>query len=209
MNPPYLSALDPEHTEKLQDGSQLLKGNLLGQDIDRIVTDYMNGLCAFVREHLRRRFSRAIVDTTPFEYVVTVPAIWSDRAKQRTVDAFAWAMRADKTSIYSVTEPEAAATCVLHQYPQHDLSAGDCFIVVDAGGGTVDLISYTIKDLPPKLSVSEAAPGSGGACGAAFLNERFRRMVVETLGQEEGFGNRILRETLEKWETMVRVPGQG
>lgn len=208
------SALDPEHTEKLQDGSKLIKGNLLGQDLDKIVTDYMTGLCAFVKEHLARQLTHAVVDTTPFEYVVTVPAIWSDRAKQRTVDAFARAMGADRSAIHPVTEPEAAATCVLHQTahqaqaPPHGgraLSAGDCFVVVDAGGGTVDLISYTIKDPPPRLSVSEAAPGSGAACGAAFLNERFQRLVVETLGQEDGFDGNILRDTLEKWETMVRA----
>lgn len=187
----------------MQDGSKLTRGNLKGQDIDKVVTDYLSGLCAHVGEYLERQLSRAVLDTTPFLYVLTVPAIWSDRAKARTVDAFARAMGADRRAVYPISEPEAAATCVLHQAPQHALSVGDCFIVVDAGGGTVDLISYTIKDMPPKLSVSEAAPGSGGACGAAFLNERFQRLVVETLGREEGFEDRIVRDAVEKWENMV------
>lgn len=131
-------ALDPQHTKSLQNGSRLLRGNLLGQDIEKFVIDYLTELCRYVKQHLRDQISDAVVDTTPFQYVLTVPAIWSDLAKQKTVDAFAKAMQVvDTKSIYPITEPEAAAICVLQQMDRHELKAGDCFLVVDAGGGTV------------------------------------------------------------------------
>lgn len=65
------------------------------------------------------------------------------------------------------------------------------------------MISYIVKDLYPCLSVSEAAAGSGGACGSAFLNERFRELAVQTLGQEDGFDEDMLGAVLDKWERTV------
>lgn len=198
---PASSGLDPEH---LQEDSRLTKGNLLGQDIDKLVTDYLTGLGTHVMQHLRRRLGDVIMDTTPFQFVLTMPAIWSDRAKQRTVDAFERAMGSRKANLLiAISEPEAAATCVLQRIPRHELKKDDCFIVVDAGGGTVDLISYRIKGHHPSLEVSEAAQGSGGTCGGAFLNDRFEQMLRQTLGQEDGFDNGMVSRSLDKWERIV------
>lgn len=190
--------------ERLQDGSNLIKGNLLGQDIDKLVTDYLTGLGTYIIQYLRRQIGDVIVDTTPFQFVLTIPAIWSDRAKQRTVSAFERAMNIQgRNLVIAISEPEAAATCVIQKMPRHDLREDDCFIVVDAGGGTVDLISYRVKGLHPSLEVSEAAQGSGGACGAAFLNGRFEQMLIGTLRQEDGFGDEMVKRCLEKWERVV------
>jgi hypothetical protein len=53
-----------------------------------------------------------IINNTPKEYVLSVPAIWSDLAKDRTLrcafDA-GFGVRGDTSSIRLVTEPEAAA----------------------------------------------------------------------------------------------------
>jgi hypothetical protein len=38
---------------------------------------------------------------------------------------------------------------------------GDAFVICDAGGGTVDLISYEIVNLTPKLELKELVPGKG------------------------------------------------
>ena len=59
----------------------------------------------------------------------------------------------------------------------HGLKVGDGVVVVDAGGGTVDLITYKISKLDPTLEVQEAAEGSGGLCGSPFLNQRFEQFL--------------------------------
>ena len=38
---------------------------------------------------------------------------------------------------------------------------GDAFVLCDAGGGTVDLISYEITSLDPKLELKELVPRKG------------------------------------------------
>lgn len=41
------------------------------------------------------------------------------------------------------------------------LHRGDAFVVCDAGGGTVDLISYEVQGVLPELQVKEMVPGLG------------------------------------------------
>jgi len=63
------------------------------------------------------------------------------------------------------------------------LQIGDNIVVCDAGGGTVDLISYKITKLKP-LQVVESAQGEGGLCGGFFVNLRFEAHVKARLGVE-------------------------
>jgi molecular chaperone DnaK (HSP70) len=69
-------------------------------------------------------------------YVVTVPAIWSDAAKDLTRRAMEKA-GIPGNNLILVTEPEAAALYCATAGNQFDLKEGDSFIVCDAGGGTV------------------------------------------------------------------------
>ncbi|KAK2609277.1 hypothetical protein QQS21_002212 [Conoideocrella luteorostrata] len=122
------------------------------------------------------------------EYVLTVPAVWSDAAKHATMTA------AKLAGIYPVTlikEPEAAALYAARSIG-FALKANDAFVVCDAGGGTVDLISYEIESTVPTLRVKELVPGTGGMSGSIGLNARFAAEVQEIVGEEQW---RALQET--------------
>lgn len=41
------------------------------------------------------------------------------------------------------------------------LQVGDSFVVCDAGGGTVDLITYEVTKMKPYLQLAELVPGTG------------------------------------------------
>ncbi|UZP41979.1 hypothetical protein NXS19_009795 [Fusarium pseudograminearum] len=142
----------------------------------------------------------------PLEFVVTVPAIWSDLAKDKTKKACqkASGLSASQQQVHLVSEPEAAAIYALHGLDPHGLKVGDTIVVVDAGGGTVDLISYTITGLKPILEVQEAAPGSGALCGSTFLNMRFAKYLRGKLGKEEGFDEEVMAEAMEVFEKKVK-----
>jgi molecular chaperone DnaK (HSP70) len=77
------------------------------------------------------------------------------------------------------------------------------FVICDAGGGTVDLISYTITNLKPILEVHEATAGTGALCGSTFLNMRFAKFLRAKLGKEEGFDDEVLAEAMERFEKTV------
>jgi hypothetical protein len=61
-----------------------------------------------------------------------------------------------------------------------------------AGGGTVDLISYKVTQLNPKLQLSEAARGTGSACGSIFLDLEFKKFLVAKLSHLEGWRDSVL-----------------
>lgn len=54
-----------------------------------------------------------------------------------------------------------------------NLQVGDVFVLCDAGGGTVDLISYKVTQTSPTFKIEEAAVGTGAKCGASFIEEVF------------------------------------
>lgn len=178
------------------------------------MTDYLSAIGEHLRYTLREKLGEGVMRTIPLDLVVTVPAIWSDLAKQKTTQACqratgltggAAALGLGGGQVTLVSEPEAAAIYALHGLDPHGLRVGDTFVVCDAGGGTVDLISYTITALKPVLEVREATPGSGALCGSTFLNRRFASFLTTKLGKEEGFDDELLAEALERFEKVVSL----
>uniref|UniRef100_A0A0D2YBY2 Hsp70 protein n=1 Tax=Fusarium oxysporum (strain Fo5176) TaxID=660025 RepID=A0A0D2YBY2_FUSOF len=131
---------------------------------------------------LTRRYGESFMASTKVEFVLTCPAVWSDAAKNTTLQAAERAGMGLRSEIQMISEPEAAAVYTLKAIQPNHLNVGDNFIVCDAGGGTVDLIAYKIISLKP-LRVEESAVGTGGLCGSAFLNYRFEEHVRGRLGQ--------------------------
>ncbi|KOS22602.1 Heat shock 70 kDa protein 12A [Escovopsis weberi] len=155
---------------------------------------------------LRRKLGKTIVKATPLEFVVTVPAIWTESANQRTKRACERALERAQIAgpVHLVSEPEAAAIFALHGLDTHGLKVGDTMVVVDAGGGTVDLISYTVTALKPILEVKEAAPGSGALCGSVFVNAGFHEFFKSKLGKAEGFDDEVLADAMESFERIFK-----
>lgn len=96
-----------------------------------------------------------------------------------------------------ISEPEAAAIYALDAMDPHNVKVGDTFVVCDAGGGTVDLISYSVSALRPMLEITEASSGTGLLCGASFLNRKFKMFLTEKLKDERGWDEDVLEEVCE------------
>ena len=92
------------------------------------------------------------------------------------------------------SEPEAAATYALDAMDPEDIQDGDTFVLCDAGGGTVDLIAYTMVSRRPILKLVEAAPGSGALCGGSMLNRRFDDFIVNKLSQHPDWDDENLED---------------
>jgi len=88
---------------------------------------------------LPKAFSREVLANQDKRWIITVPAIWSDKAKDATRKAAAQAGIDDK-ELDIVTEPEAAALYCATLCQDRNLEKGDVFLICDAGGGTVVII---------------------------------------------------------------------
>ena len=108
-------------------------------DTIKLATDYLTQLYKHTETILRRKLGDSVIDTTPIRYTITVPAIWSDAAKAKTRQCAQAAGMG--TDIRIISEPEAAIIYALDSMDPHNLKVGDNFVLCDAGGGTVDLIS--------------------------------------------------------------------
>ncbi|KAK9440314.1 phosphatidylinositol 3 [Metarhizium brunneum] len=140
---------------------------------------------------LEKKLSRAVVQMTPMDFVVTVPAIWSNTAKQATERAAAMAGFCGNKRILLISEPEAAALYTIKHLGPSVLKPGKNFVLCDAGGGTVDLISYEVSH-SGNLAVKEITEGTGGKCGSAMLNKRFRRYLKQTHGDKYWTNERLI-----------------
>jgi molecular chaperone DnaK (HSP70) len=99
--------------------------------------DYLKAAIEYVRtQSLLRHYGQNFLESQQISYVITVPAIWSDKAKDLTRKA---AERAGihRRKLVLITEPEAAALYCATLCREVDLTAGDKFLICDAGGGTV------------------------------------------------------------------------
>lgn len=132
----------------------------LGKTPEDIAVEYLKLIWQYTKDDIQKVRGDDWADIYTVRAVLTVPAIWSPGAMDKTLKI---ARRAGLPSNVSlVREPEAAALAVLKEKKDEGepLQVGDCFVVCDAGGGTVDLISYKICALDP-LQVDECAVGDG------------------------------------------------
>lgn len=170
----------PHFVSPLDTAAQLRKYERTVMDA---VSDYLTQIYKHTMDTLTRRYGETFMSMTKVQFVLTVPAVWSDSAKNATLQAAERAGLGNIHDLKLISEPEAAAVYTLRAIQPNHLKVGDNFIVCDAGGGTVDLIAYKITQLSP-LRVEESAVGTGGLCGSAFLNYRFEDHVKNRIGEE-------------------------
>ncbi|KAL7936393.1 hypothetical protein V8C35DRAFT_295382 [Trichoderma chlorosporum] len=147
----------------------------------QIVADFIGAIYKHAISEMEKKLSAEYIASYPKDYVMTVPAVWSDAAKNATLRA---AELAGFNPVHLIKEPEAAALWTTKKLGI-PLLPGDTFVVCDAGGGTVDLISYQVEETLPHICVKELVPGTGGLAGSLGLNQRFEDAVRRLVGKEQ------------------------
>ncbi|MCJ1259426.1 hypothetical protein MMC24_007263 [Lignoscripta atroalba] len=176
---------------------------------EKLVKDYLTALRKHAEQILRYKLPQSALQSTPIEFVITVPAVWSDDAQAKTRACAEQAGMGLGTALHVISEPEAAAMYALDAMDPHNIRVGDTFLLCDAGGGTVDLISYTVSALKPVLKIQEATPGTGSLCGSSFLNRIFQKFVQEKLGNDPGWDEDVLEEAMKRFELVIKRQFRG
>ncbi|XP_062603211.1 heat shock 70 kDa protein 12A-like [Saccostrea cucullata] len=151
----------------------------------KIFSSIIKGLKDDFTTRLKERISNFGGDSIDedIHWVITVPAIWDEKAKQfMRVAAQKAGILNDKLSI--ALEPEAAALYCRYLPVERltrpeDLdgksklktfSPGAKYLIVDLGGGTVDITAHEIL---PNGALQEVMAASGGNWGSLAINEEF------------------------------------
>eukprot|EP01083_Nonionella_stella_P286561 975337_1 len=135
------------------------------------------------------------------QWILTVPAIWSDKAKYMMRQ---WIIKAglvdanDKSQCKIVYEPDCASLAIQHQlrnaqnndnddHKKGDINdaslfcKGEKYILIDAGGGTVDVACHEIIG---EFGVKEVLPPSGGPWGSCKVDDQYKQTLNQIFGEE-------------------------
>ncbi|KAL3879594.1 hypothetical protein ACJMK2_031883 [Sinanodonta woodiana] len=124
-------------------------------------------------------------------WVLTVPAIWTDAAKQFMREAAVEAGIKNE-NLKIALEPETASIyCRLLPIEKMiegggmaSFKPGSVYMVMDAGGGTIDI---TVHEVLSDGKLKELHKASGGAWGGNQVDEAYRQFLISLVG------NRVFR----------------
>ncbi|KAH0556728.1 hypothetical protein GP486_005483 [Trichoglossum hirsutum] len=200
-----LQALEGMHdldSDRIRDAGPLPAYTWKGPEA--IVEDYLTRMLESLLR-VERGFSKQMRRHMPVDIVVTIPAGWSYRAKNSIFRALSQAgfnrKRFPKLrEMLLVSEPEAAAAYTARYFKELDpefddeiddefddeqfLRKDECFVLCDAGGGTVDTISYQVKQLRPTFEITPVTKAIGYKCGSVFIDIAFKSWLREFVGED-------------------------
>lgn len=83
-----------------------------------VCEDFLHEVYDHVSTKLRQQMTDLTFESTPMECWITLPAIWSDEAKDATLTAAKKAGFGNRTGdeVFTIAEPEAAAIATLREY---------------------------------------------------------------------------------------------
>ncbi|KAH6665947.1 hypothetical protein B0J14DRAFT_203950 [Halenospora varia] len=159
---------------------------------EEIVKDYLERCFPYVEKAIAEDLGEENMHRLPVDIVMTVPVSWSYRAKDATLRAIQKA-GFNKTrfpllrDVMMVTEPEAAAVYTARflkkEMGANFLKIGECFVLCDAGGGTVDVVSYKVVQLEPTIALEEVGCPTGAKCGSSYIDGYFKMWLRKLLGE--------------------------
>ena len=194
---------DSLHTKDLRTelGQQVerLQSHGFVRDRDHIISDYLTRLLRHTKSILTR--NEDLCPESKIDFVLCVPVNWSEVACRAMHNAMARAIRNSGlgllqhdiiTDLFMVSEAEAAAQYVLTSLGEKGrLQKGEVFVLLDAGGGTVDVTTYQVtSDTGPLRLQGEIVKAEGALCGSSFINKRHAKKLTEKLEGEDYDNNK-------------------
>lgn len=163
----------------------------------RLIADYLRLLKEVALKDIQDGLGgEGLVSENDIRWCLTIPAIWSDESKQimrraAQESGLIGDGSEEAERLLLVLEPEAAAVhCheVMRKREElSELSSGTRIMVVDAGGGTLDI---TAHEVIKGGGLKEIIPGTGGPYGSTYVDKDFR----------EYLNNKFSPEAMEKFE---------
>ncbi|XP_052779593.1 heat shock 70 kDa protein 12A-like [Mya arenaria] len=139
----------------------------------------------FLQKHLLDSLANQVdgIKENDIYYVITVPAIWDDNAKEFMRMA-AEEAGLDGTRVKLALEPEAASIwCeALDVDIQHKMAGiGTQYMVIDLGGGTADISAHEKND---DGTLKEIHKASGGPWGGIYVDDNYLKFLEQILGEK-------------------------
>ncbi|EXX67983.1 hypothetical protein RhiirA5_398275 [Rhizophagus irregularis] len=149
----------------------------------KAITDYLREMGELIKETVTTRWP-GIDFMNQVLLVLSVPAEFSEKSKGIMRDCV---YRAGLTGslnsprLQFTTEPEAAAIYCMNVVSENfDDFVGKSFLIVDCGGGTVDL---TTRTLLSEDELGEITIRTGDFCGGSYVDQEFINFLKTRVGE--------------------------
>lgn len=153
-----------------------------------MIAEFLRGFVDVIKKYISKK-ERIDVRKTTFKYAFTVPSLWTEAAKTTMIDAAVKAniiTMAERETITIITECEAISlSCeiFMNNFLVSRAKQPLNFIVCDAGGGIVNLVTMrrtesTDKNGKKHYAYQQIGDGTSSSCGAAYLDRAFRDFVL-------------------------------
>ncbi|KAF1843607.1 uncharacterized protein K460DRAFT_396871 [Cucurbitaria berberidis CBS 394.84] len=201
---------------KVRESKQLQSTKKLLQKLNKtevdVTSDYLQRLWLCALEDIRRQIPNSI-DGMPFRIILSVPAKWPKEARDKMHSAAQKAGLLSRqgggleTKLEFVGEPEAAAIAAFFEgNVRHNIKVGDIVVICDAGGGTVDIVTYEVDQVEPSINLGECIGGDMDLCGSIFLDEGFVKHIEGLIGKEKvsKLPKETYRRLVKAWDQSIK-----
>ncbi|TGO69498.1 hypothetical protein BOTNAR_0010g00350 [Botryotinia narcissicola] len=165
------------------------------EDKERLVIDYLTNLRKHAETIMANTYGPSVFSKISREYIITVPAVWDDKAQGRTQECAKQAGR--MRLILCDAGGGSVGTMSL-------LSSATSVKLTPEILRTVDLVPYTISKLHPVPRLREAARGEGGLCGSIFLNQIFAKHLSEKFANYPAWDDEYQTDGLKFFEDDIK-----
>ncbi|XP_076117385.1 heat shock 70 kDa protein 12A-like [Mytilus galloprovincialis] len=147
----------------------------------------------YLKTHLENHINSKTVCIKPqeIEWVLTIPAIWSDPAKQFMREAantagipnsrLILALEPEAASVYCKNLPVDRTVCSERKSALEVFSPGTKYLILDAGGGTIDI---TVQEIKPDGNIKQIYMANGGDWGGVKVDQAFEEFLTDMVGME-------------------------
>ena len=156
----------------------------------QVISESLRFIAGKALEKLSEQVGKVV--KTKIRWVLTVPALWSEEHKHFMREAAKVAGIIDETNSANLLlslEPEGASIqCREDSEPQirEQMGKNKVVMVLDCGGGTVDITVHLLTCNPTERFVCEELLPSSGGCewGSKFVDMHFEQFLQEFFGGE-------------------------
>ena len=152
----------------------------------KVISETLKYIAEKAIEKLKDQLGEEIVKKEKIRWVLTVPALWSEKMKMFMRKAAVQAgivknWNSDK--LWLCLEPEGASIQCREDIEEDELrekmTKGSIILVLDCGGGTVDITVSKLKCSPNEAFLSEEVLPSSGGCewGSKYVDMNFEKFL--------------------------------
>jgi len=159
------------------------------------------GYLTLIRKKISIDNRKRIKHLNNTKWVLTIPPLWDKEGKEFMKNI---AQLSGMNDIDIALEPEASSLaifdCLDNEGNKINLKKGDTFLLVDAGGYTVDFSAFKILD--DNNNLEQLIVSESMKLGSNIINEKIIDIIKSTYG--ESFIEKVKKDDYDKWEKILR-----